>query len=207
MILTRRQALRALPVMAAGVGAASCGYALAGRGSFLPEYIKTLGIPMFGNTTPNPTIEQTLTQKVREEFQASGRYTVIPSDAGADGEPWEPVITDFGLARRVDTHGDHSLTGRVVGTPGYMAPEQAAGLVELVGGELDARREVLTHIGHRAGQRLGDADLDGPGLAPARPRDDEWPSCHGPRCSGALEERSPADSFLHARSPLAIRAK
>lgn len=71
--------------MAAGVGAASCGYALAGRGSFLPEYIRTLGIPMFGNTTPNPTIEQILTQKVREEFQASGRYTVIPSDAGADG--------------------------------------------------------------------------------------------------------------------------
>jgi hypothetical protein len=85
MILTRRQVLRTLPVVAAGVGAASCGYALAGRGSFLPEYIRTLGIPMFGNTTPNPTIEQVLTQKVREEFQASGRYTVIPSDAGADG--------------------------------------------------------------------------------------------------------------------------
>ena len=85
MILTRRQVLRTLPVVAAGVGAASCGYALAGRGSFLPDYIRTLGIPMFGNTTPNPTIEQVLTQKVREEFQASGRYTVIPSDAGADG--------------------------------------------------------------------------------------------------------------------------
>ncbi len=77
--------LRALPVLAAGVGAASCGYALAGRGSFLPAYIRTLGIPMFGNTTPFPTIEQTFTQKVREEFQASGRYTVTPTDAGADG--------------------------------------------------------------------------------------------------------------------------
>lgn len=77
--------LRALPVLAAGVGAASCGYALAGRGSFLPAYIRTLGIPMFGNTTPYPTIEQTFTQKVREEFQASGRYTVTPTDAGTDG--------------------------------------------------------------------------------------------------------------------------
>ena len=83
--MNRRQVLRALPVLAAGVGAASCGYALAGRGSFLPAYIKTLGIPMFGNTTPNPTIEQILTQKVREEFQASGRYTVIPAESGADG--------------------------------------------------------------------------------------------------------------------------
>ena len=85
MILTRRQVLRAFPALAAGVSAASCGYALAGRGSFLPAYIQTLGIPMFGNTTPNPTIEQILTQKVREEFQASGRYTVIPAEAGADG--------------------------------------------------------------------------------------------------------------------------
>lgn len=83
--LTRREVLRALPVLAAGLGASSCGYALAGRGSFLPDYIRTLGIPMFGNTTPNPAIEQIFTQKVREEFQASGRYTVIPSDSGADG--------------------------------------------------------------------------------------------------------------------------
>jgi hypothetical protein len=50
MTLTRRQVLRTFPAIAAGVGAASCGYALAGRGSFLPEYIRTLGIPMFGNT-------------------------------------------------------------------------------------------------------------------------------------------------------------
>jgi len=85
MIPTRRDVLRALPLLAAGIGASSCGYALAGRGSFLPDYIRILGIPMFGNTTPNLTIEQIFTQKVREEFQASGRYTVIPSDSGADG--------------------------------------------------------------------------------------------------------------------------
>ena len=82
---TRRDVLRALPLLAAGIGSSSCGYALAGRGSFLPDYIRTLGIPMFGNTTPNPTIEQIFTQKVREEFQASGRYTVVPSDSGVDG--------------------------------------------------------------------------------------------------------------------------
>ncbi len=37
----------------------------------------------------------------------------------------KPHITDFGLARR--TESDHSLTGtgQVLGTPGYMAPEQA----------------------------------------------------------------------------------
>jgi hypothetical protein len=83
--ISRRQVLRVLPVVAAGVAASSCGYALAGRGSFLPDYIKTLGIPMFGNATPYQTIEQVFTQKVRLEFQSSRRYTVVPSDEGVDG--------------------------------------------------------------------------------------------------------------------------
>jgi hypothetical protein len=85
MMPTRRQFLAAVPVIAAGVGAASCGYALAGRGSFLPDYIKTLGIPMFGNATPYQTVDQVFTQKVRLEFQSSRRYTVVPSEDGVDG--------------------------------------------------------------------------------------------------------------------------
>ena len=82
---SRRQFLKAIPAIAAGVGAVSCGYALAGRGSFLPDYIQTLGIPMFGNTTPYQTVEQIFTLKVREEFQSSRRYTVVPSDENVDG--------------------------------------------------------------------------------------------------------------------------
>ena len=84
-VVSRREVLRAIPVAVAGLGAASCGYALAGRGSFLPAYIKKLGIPMFGNATPYQTVEQVFTQKVRLEFQSSRRYTVVPSDEGVDG--------------------------------------------------------------------------------------------------------------------------
>lgn len=84
-VVSRRELLRALPVVAAGFGAASCGYALAGRGSFLPAYIQMLGIPMFGNATPFQSVEQVFTQKVRLEFQSSRRYTVVPSDEGVDG--------------------------------------------------------------------------------------------------------------------------
>ena len=83
--LTRRELLRVAPAVAVGLGASACGYALAGRGSFLPDYIKTLGIPMFGNTTAYQTVEQEFTQKVRVEFQSRGRYTVVPADTGVDG--------------------------------------------------------------------------------------------------------------------------
>ncbi len=83
--LTRRSFLELTPLaLVAGAGAA-CGYSLAGRGSFLPSYIRVIGIPMFNNRTPYPTIDQIFTEKVRIEFQGRGRYSVNPSEQGADG--------------------------------------------------------------------------------------------------------------------------
>jgi hypothetical protein len=72
-------------VLGAGLVLSGCGYSLAGRGSFLPDYIRVIGIPMFGNRTPFATLEQMFTEKVRIEFQGRGRYTVNPDEAGADG--------------------------------------------------------------------------------------------------------------------------
>lgn len=40
-----------------------------------------------------------------------------------------PKITDFGLARRIEMETGFTKTGDVLGTPSYMAPEQAAGKV------------------------------------------------------------------------------
>ena len=51
-----------------------CGYALAGRGSFLPDYIRTIGIPTFLNRTTVFNLETMLTEKVRAEFIGRGKY-------------------------------------------------------------------------------------------------------------------------------------
>ncbi len=83
--ISRRALLRAMPLLASAAGAQACGYSLAGRGSFLPSYIQTVGIPLFLNRTPFITVEQMFTEKVRVEFQSRGRYTVQPTDTGADG--------------------------------------------------------------------------------------------------------------------------
>jgi serine/threonine protein kinase len=65
------------------------------------------------------------------------------ADGGAEGEPDAahlyglPKIADFGLAKRLDHDAGPSEAGQVLGTPLYMAPEQARGHTEDVGPAAD----------------------------------------------------------------------
>jgi tetratricopeptide (TPR) repeat protein/tRNA A-37 threonylcarbamoyl transferase component Bud32 len=48
-----------------------------------------------------------------------------------------PKITDFGLAKRLDDDSGQTHSGAIMGTPSYMAPEQAEGRVSEVGPAAD----------------------------------------------------------------------
>jgi hypothetical protein len=77
----------ALFVVLAAVCAATlpgCGYALAGRGSYLPTDITSVGIPTLINRSTFFDVEQVLTQKIREEFIGRGKYRVSPEPVGVD---------------------------------------------------------------------------------------------------------------------------
>jgi serine/threonine protein kinase/tetratricopeptide (TPR) repeat protein len=48
-----------------------------------------------------------------------------------------PKITDFGLAKRLDSDSKQTESGQIMGTPSYMAPEQARGHTKAVGPAAD----------------------------------------------------------------------
>ena len=81
---SRRDFLRGAAALASSLALPGCGYSLAGRGSFLPPSIKTIGIPMFANNTPIFEVEKRITQKVISEFIGRGKYVVTPDATGVD---------------------------------------------------------------------------------------------------------------------------
>src|ERR671939_174236 len=67
-----------------GIAGSGCGYSLAGRGSFLPSYIRTIGVPQFVNNTPIFELDRRVTDRVRSELLGRGKYKVLPDETGTD---------------------------------------------------------------------------------------------------------------------------
>jgi hypothetical protein len=82
--------------------------------------------------TPLPPREAArLVEVLARAMHAAHQANVIHRDLkpanvllSADGTP---KITDFGLAKKLDDGANPTVTGAVMGTPSYMAPEQAEG--------------------------------------------------------------------------------
>jgi serine/threonine protein kinase len=63
---------------------------------------------------------------------------IKPANVMVDAESGQPVLMDFGLAKELtDQSSQLSHSGQIMGTPAYMAPEQAAGKLRQVGPPAD----------------------------------------------------------------------
>jgi hypothetical protein len=87
-------------------------------------------------TEPWPAEEAALlVEKVARAVQVAHQNGIIHRDLKPEnillGNDGEPRVTDFGLAKQLESSDGRTRTGEVMGTPSYMAPEQAAGRKEI----------------------------------------------------------------------------
>ena len=87
-----------------------CGYHLRGTGSFLPEHIQKINIPMFKNLTTRFQLDLKLTQAVIDEVVARGKVEISGDPAAADailaGEisSFEAIPIAFGVEATADRY-------------------------------------------------------------------------------------------------------
>src|SRR5262249_32967173 len=111
---------------------------LDGRPYFTMEYVEGSNLAQKLAGTPQPAAQAAaLVATLAEAIHVAHRSGIIHRDLtpanillAVDGTP---KITDFGLARRVDSGGGLTITGVPVGTPSYMAPEQCQGHWDSIG--------------------------------------------------------------------------
>jgi tRNA A-37 threonylcarbamoyl transferase component Bud32 len=94
-----------------------------------------------GGTPLPPKEAARLVETLARAMQAAHEQQVIHRDLkpanvllAADGTP---KVTDFGLAKQLDQESGQTKSGAVMGTPSYMAPEQASGLSKELGPACD----------------------------------------------------------------------
>src|SRR5437763_12234891 len=89
-----------------------------------------------GRGPPGPDQALAIAAPVADALSYAHRMGVLHRDIKPENilfSQGHPIVSDFGIAKAISTAGGANLTrtGFPVGTPGYMSPEQAAGLTDL----------------------------------------------------------------------------
>src|SRR5439155_13217028 len=86
----------------------------------------------------NILLQSCLTAEDAEERRERGTAVFPPrSSASPAVKDFTPKITDFGLAKQLHLDQGQTRSGVILGTPSYMAPEQASGSARDVGPAAD----------------------------------------------------------------------
>jgi tRNA A-37 threonylcarbamoyl transferase component Bud32 len=104
------------------------------EGSNLGEVVRRGGVP-----TPQEALA--LFRPVVEAVAFAHQHGIIHRDLKPENvlidRQGRPRVTDFGLAKRIGGGASLTVSGQVLGTPTYMAPEQALGRTEEIGPPTD----------------------------------------------------------------------
>jgi tetratricopeptide (TPR) repeat protein len=112
-----------------------------GRSYFSLEYVDGGSLAQkLGGAPQQPRQAATLVQALARAVHYAHERGIVHRDLKPANvlltSQGTPKVTDFGLARRLDEDGQ-TRTGDVMGTPSYMAPEQAHGKVHEIGPPAD----------------------------------------------------------------------